>query len=433
MQTRLKSLWLAETVRLIEQSTGRFADAEANRQARNIDGSLSSRIIARATFIAKQNGLLNAQKQLISSMKIALFIVIIFAAFIGAGLAISALSQTPVNLYWALFSLLGVHVVTLLIWLFSFWFLPSDSGSFFIHIWFWLTQKLTKKQTIQQLLPALLSLFNQQTRWFIGFVVNLVWSILLGSTLVLLVILLSTKYYSFSWQTTLLDLDTVTAITQNLGYLPSLLGFDMPNFDMIRISDQALNESDIRSLWAMWLLGVFVVYGFLVRFILMMLCGIKWWIICRQLTLNVTHPEYQLLAMHLQPLSTSVVDPQHQFPTSISAQSYIEKGDKAVLVAIDIESSWQPPSDIIFLGFLNSSQQRKQILDFLQVNPSQKLLIAIDSNRAPDRGILNLIEQLVTKSVEYRIWFINQGQQLANWQSINFKTAEPSWLKEGTL
>ena len=89
-----------------------------------------------------------------------------------------------------------------------------------------------------------------------------------------------------------------------------------------------------------------------------------------------------------------------------------------------------PPNSVTFLGFLNTREQRRKILDYLQLTPAKKLLIAIDTDRAPDRGMLNLINQLTSKSQQSRIWFINQGKQFNNWQALSLQSALPTWLSE---
>ncbi|MCO6548665.1 MAG: DUF2868 domain-containing protein, partial [Gilliamella sp.] len=88
------------------------------------------------------------------------------------------------------------------------------------------------------------------------------------------------------------------------------------------------------------------------------------------------------------------------------------------------------PKTVSFLGFLNTREQRSKTLDYLQLTPAKKLLIAIDTDRTPDRGVLNFINQLINKSQQTRIWFINQGKQYHNWQSLSLKLAQPDWLSE---
>lgn len=435
MNQYLKSLWLTETIRLIEKDNGRFQDDDANRQARAMDGNLAQRIIQRAQTISIQYGVKLAQIRWLRAAYTSLFLLVLLAFFSGAGIAFSALATNPVNLYWALVCLLGFHFLMLTIWLLSWIILPSESGSFFVYIWSWLTQKFTKKNTVTQLLPALISLFGGQIRWLIGMVVNLLWSVLLIMALFILIALLSTKHYSFEWQTTLLTTDTVVKITYLLGEIPSWLGFSIPDDAIIRTSDQAIAAAEARSAWAIWLLGVFIVYGVLVRFGLLIFCWIKWRVACRSIMLDIQLPEYQLLLPDLESyISKTIIDKEIVYannqPTKID--NIPIQGQQNVLVAIEIAESWSIPNNTNFLGFMNTNEQQKQVLEHLQRYPAEKLLIAIDTDRSPERGITHLIKSLQGKSHYCRIWLINQGRQFHNWldciQSLQLEQANPTWL-----
>ena len=432
MREQLKTLWLTETIHLIESESGRFADQDINRQVNAMPTSLVNRIVMRATLLSKQNGLYSAQKIILRSIKLSFLLLLLLSIFLGSSLTFSALSQNPINLYWALFSLLGVHFITLIIWLGSFFFFSRFGGSLLIHCWLWIAEKLYQKKTVQQLIPAFISLFGSRIRWLIGFVLNLFWTIILSSALIILIVLFSTQHYSFEWKSTLLSADTIIRITHYLGYLPSLLGFSLPKDEVIKLSEHALNPGDIRSSWAIWLLGVFICYGLVIRLVLMIICGITWLVSSRKIKLNLNDPDYQILAQQLQPLSSNVVDEdklgEHKWQLPISQ---IEDGQGVYLVAVDIGETWNPPDSSPFYGFLNTHEARRAILDSLQLKPAHKLLIAIDTDRAPDRGILNFIQQLMNKSQQSRIWFINQGKQLHNWQSLSLPLANPNWLEQG--
>ena len=432
MREQLKTLWLTETIHLIESESGRFADQDINRQVNAMPTSLVNRIVMRATLLSKQNGLYSAQKIILRSIKLSFLLLLLLSIFLGSSLTFSALSQNPINLYWALFSLLGVHFITLIIWLGSFFFFSRFGGSLLIHCWLWIAEKLYQKKTVQQLIPAFISLFGSRIRWVIGFVLNLFWTIILSSALIILIVLFSTQHYSFEWKSTLLSADTIIRITHYLGYLPSLLGFSLPKDEVIKLSEHALNPGDIRSSWAIWLLGVFICYGLVIRLVLMIICGITWLVSSRKIKLNLNDPDYQILAQQLQPLSSNVVDEdklgEHKWQLPISQ---IEDGQGVYLVAVDIGETWNPPDSSPFYGFLNTHEARRAILDSLQLKPAHKLLIAIDTDRAPDRGILNFIQQLINKSQQSRIWFINQGKQLHNWQSLSLPLANPNWLEQG--
>lgn len=431
MRDKLESLWLTETIHLIESESGRFADQDINRQVRSLQASPIDRIVMRAEMLAKQNGLYTIVKRLLRSAKISFFLLLIVSVFLGGSLAFSALSQNPVNLYWALFSLLGVHLITLFIWLCSFFFFSNFGGSLLIHCWLWLAKKLYQKKTVEQLIPAFVKLFGARIRWLIGFVLNLFWTVILTSALLLLLVLFSTQHYSFEWKTTLLSSDTIIHLTHYLGFLPSLIGFDIPNADVIKMSEYALSAGEIRSAWAVWLLGVFIVYGLAVRFLCMVFCGINWLISRRKIELDMDDPDYQILANQLQPLDTQIEDEDQKGHSQWRlASKQIEQGNGAFLVAVDIQDNWRPPENVHFSGFLNTRDSRTQMLDYLQLSPAKKLLIAIDTDRSPDRGLLNFINQLMNKSQQCRIWFINQGKQYHNWQSLSLMQADPDWLTE---
>lgn len=432
MRKELKSLWLTETIRLIEKNSGRFADQDINRQVRATQTSLTSRIVMRAMILSKQNGLIVAQKKLLNAIKLSFFLLLLFSVFLGASLAIGALSQNPVNLYWALFSLLGVHLITLSIWLFSLFFFTNIGGSLLVCCWLWLAKKLSQKKTIQQLMPAFVELFGGKVRWLIGFVLNLFWTIILGTALLVLLVQFSIQHYSFEWKTTLLSSDVIINLTHYLGLLPSKLGFPIPNDDVIRFSEQALNAGYVRSSWAIWLIGVFIIYGLGIRILCMVICGINWLISCRQIKLNIEQPEYQILASELQPLSFNIEDKdtQHDGFQWRLPINLVEDGTGNFLVAVDMSEDWSSPNSISFLGFINTREQKGKILDYLQLAPAKKLLIAIDTDRTPDRGILNLLNQLMNKSQQSRIWFINRGKQYSNWQALSLQLAKPEWLSE---
>ena len=153
---------------------------------------------------------------------------------------------------------------------------------------------------------------------------------------------------------------------------------------------------------------------------------------CRRIKFNTQHPDYQLLANDLQPILFHVEDEDKKdkikFEQLISHLT--QEGIGTFLVAIDVQEKWNPPNSVTFLGFLNTREQRRKILDYLQLTPAKKLLIAIDTDRAPDRGMLNLINQLTSKSQQSRIWFINQGKQFNNWQALSLQSALPTWLGE---
>ncbi|MCO6548736.1 MAG: hypothetical protein J6583_13340, partial [Gilliamella sp.] len=87
MRQKLRSLWLTETIHLIEKEYGRSADQDINRQVRTEHLSLPDRIVMRAIMLSKQNGLDLAQKILLRSVKISFVLLLLLSVFLGVSLA----------------------------------------------------------------------------------------------------------------------------------------------------------------------------------------------------------------------------------------------------------------------------------------------------------------------------------------------------------
>ncbi len=137
--TPLQNLWLTETIRLREEHAGPLEDLEANRLARAAGGDLSSRIQRRAAWLAERDGLSTALKHWLQGARLALVLLVIFALLSGAGLAFAALSQSPVNVFWALGSLLGLNLILLLSWALGLIF-AGEHGATLGRLWLWLSE-----------------------------------------------------------------------------------------------------------------------------------------------------------------------------------------------------------------------------------------------------------------------------------------------------
>lgn len=238
--TPLQNLWLSETIRLREEHAGPLDDLEANRLARAAGGDLPSRIARRALWLAERDGLTAALKHWLQGARLALVLLMIFAVLSGAGLAFAALGQTPVNVFWALGSLLGINLILLLSWALGLIF-AGEHGATLGRLWLWLSEKFARDAKAAQLAPALLLLLQRKklNRWALGALVNGLWLLAMLSALILLLTLMATRRYGFVWETTILGADTFIHVTQALGYLPSLLGFNVPTEEMIRASAPA--------------------------------------------------------------------------------------------------------------------------------------------------------------------------------------------------
>lgn len=451
--TPLQNLWLTETIRLREEHAGPLDDLEANRLARAAGGDLPSRIARRALWLAERDGLTAALKHWLQGARLALVLLMIFAVLSGAGLAFAALGQTPVNVFWALGSLLGINLILLLSWALGLIF-AGEHGATLGRLWLWLSEKFARDAKTAQLAPALLLLLQRKklNRWALGALINGLWLLAMLSALILLLTLMATRRYGFVWETTILGADTFIHVTQALGYLPSLLGFNVPTEEMIRASgDGALDIESARQAWATWLVGVLVVYGVLPRLLLALFCLWRWNSGRAVLRLDLNLPGYAQLRERLMPTSErlGVNDPEpaqlHRIESNVGERA----SEGALLVAIELDEQrpWPPalPKNVSNAGILDSRESRHKLLEQLSRFPPARLAIACDPRRSPDRGSLALIAELARNAGATRIWLLQappgealDGQRLGDWHAalqqleLPFADCAPmNWLESG--
>ena len=451
--TPLQNLWLTETVRLREEHAGLLDDLEANRLARAAGGDLPSRIQRRALWLAERDGLTAALKHWLQGARLALVLLIILAMLSGAGLAFAALGQTPVNVFWALGSLLGLNLILLLSWALGLIF-AGEHGATLGRLWLWLSEKLARDAKAAQLAPALLLMLQRKklNRWALGALVNGLWLLVMLSALALLLTLVATRRYGFVWETTLLSADTFIHVTQALGHLPSLLGFNVPTVDMIRASgDGALDIESARQAWATWLVGVLVVYGVLPRLMLALLCFWRWNSGKAALRLDLNLPGYAQLRERLMPSSErlGVNDPEpaqlHRVEGGVS--EHASEGALLVAIELDEQRPWPPalPKNVSNAGILDSRESRHKLLEQLSRFPPARLAIACDPRRSPDRGSLALIAELARNASATRVWLLQappgealDAERLGDWHialqqlELEFADSAPlNWLETG--
>lgn len=452
--TALQNLWLTETIRLREEHAGPLEDQEANRLARASGGNLATRIRHRARWLAERDGLTEALRHWLQGARLALIALALLAIISGAGLGFAALGdgQTPVNVFWALGSLLGLNLILLISWALGLIF-AGEQGAALGRLWLWLSEKLARDAKAAQLAPALLLLLQRHklNRWALGVLVNGLWLLAMLSALVIVLMLMATRRYGFVWETTILGGETFVAMTQALGALPALLGFSVPTVEMIRASgDTALNIESARQAWAAWLVGVLLVYGVVPRLGLALLCLWHWRRGRATLRLDLNLPGYAQLRERLMPsserLGVNDAAPAqlHPIENAVSAMD----SDGALLVAIELDDRpWPPklPETVKNAGILDSRESRHKLLEQLSRFPPARLAIACDPRRSPDRGSLALIAELARSASATRVWLLQappgealDAERLGDWHTalqqlqLPFADCMPlNWLETG--
>ena len=452
----LQRLWLTETVRLREEHAGPLDDLEANRRARSSAGDLSTRLQNRALWLAERDGLLSAMQHWLQGARLALLVLAVLAVLSGAGLAFAALGdgQNPVNVFWALGSLLGLNLILLLSWALGLLF-AGDHGASLGRLWLWLSEKFARDAKAAQLAPALLLLLQRRklNRWALGTLVNGLWLLAMLSALVMMLLLMATRRYGFIWETTILGADIFVATTRALGALPNWLGFSVPTVEMIRISNDTslYNNELVRQAWAVWLVGVVLIYGVIPRLLLAAFCLWRWKSGRNALQLDLNLPGYSQLRERLMPSSErlGVNDIAPEQLHNVQAGHTDLQTDGALIVAIELDDQhpWPPklPPTVKDAGILDSRESRQKLLEQMTRFPPARLTIACDPRRSPDRGSLALIGELARSARETRIWLLQappgqalDADRLGDWHvalqklGLPFAASAPlNWLETG--
>ncbi|WP_313297909.1 DUF2868 domain-containing protein [Pseudomonas sp.] len=453
--TALDKRWLTEAIRLREEHAGLLADQEANRHARQHGGDLAARIQTRALFLAERDGTTGALRHWQQGARLALLVLLLLALGSGAGLAFAALGDglRPVNVFWALGSLLGLNLLMLLGWAVGF-ALSGEHGAILGRLWLWLSERLARDAKAAHLAPALLVLLQRErlSRWLLGLLVHSLWLLAMAAALAMLVALLATRRYGFVWETTLLAAEPFITLTQGLGALPALLGFAVPDEAMIRASGDTLTAVDnARQAWASWLLGIVLVYGVLPRLLLAALCLWRWRQGRARLSLDLSLPGYAQLRDALMPRSEriGVHDAAPDALPHFCADQHAPSSSGALLVGLELDDQrpWPPalPAGVADAGILDSRESRNKLLEQLGRFAPARLAIACDPQRSPDRGSLALLAELARNAGATRIWLLQadtgqtlDAERLGDWHAaldrlglVHVDTLPLNWLEHG--
>ena len=428
----LNDAWTCEAIRNREMSWGPMEDRQALASAMRMDDR-ASQIVTRAKALGQSAGVATGMRQLRRAALIALMLVLIVALMAGASAALSALGEgkQPVNIVWALLGLVGINAISLLAWLASLG-LTGGQGSWIADGWQWLTGKLVKGPASTLAMQSWWSMWQRVggQRWMIGCLTHAVWALATISAMVVLLLSLATRHYTFAWETTLLSPDVFIGLTQVMGWLPSQLGFAVPDMETIRTSGHTASTlPDAQRSWSGWLMGCLVVYGLFPR---ALLCLISLAMLLRarqRISIDVSDPYYLQLIQRLQPLA--------QPPSGTAPSAHVMEvlgvprttpsllEDACLLTAIEPgpDSAWPPAglgTKIQAIAAIDSRESRQAVTQLLAVHSPRRLAIAIDARHTPDRGALRLILELSSHAGQTLAWLRHGDSPQARnnlWQS----------------
>ncbi|MDN3454090.1 MULTISPECIES: DUF2868 domain-containing protein [unclassified Psychrobacter] len=341
----------------------------------------------------------------IKGIMVVMSVVWCISGFLGL---FTLLQANVVNFFYVLVCLLGFHTIMLLGWLAmtlvnqgkqsSNWFASFVSPSYLIR----------GKDDVTK---AAVNLYERQLqhsgmRWYLGRFSHQLWLATLTGMLLAIVFLLIVRQYSFSWESTLLSDQALITLTQVLGWLPSIVGFGVPDSTAIaqsRLVTDAMPLSVARQ-WAGLLVGSLLMYGIVPRAIAWAFCALMFR--RKKMRLDIKLPYYQKILNFWQ---RHVVDADdfNEAPAPIAPKATVSVGKKLVALLeypSDQEKWWQlgldnshhdfeQSSDIEDFGIVDDRDDMARLKNHLDNHPVQ-VLLGIHSNALPDRGTLRKLDQI---------------------------------------
>ncbi len=440
---------LAEALRYDEAAQGpppAAAESVAMTRARAAPASgdktrsLEQKIVVRAETLA-DGRLRDEIARMWSALRAIAIVAVVIAAIVGAatartvmaGAATGSVDGTTVNFYWALASLLGLHVLAFLVWLGLIIAMPgSTQGGLLGALIFWLWRQfaghIATGRERAAAAAAMVTVWGQGRpgRWLISMLSHGIWTGYLVGALLMTFALLSAQRFNFVWETTILDAGAYVALTAALAALPALLGLAMPNRAAVLAAEwpgpvAAGNEG----LWSTLLIAAILLYGVLPRLLAVVTCFVLARRAASATPLDLSRPGFARLVPLLSPTVTvtKIVDPAASAPVPPAAAPNLHQppspptaGPVYVLGwEIDApESGWPPGTGAEHLHDLGLVDGRddlaRAIAALRQAAPTPaRVVVVVALPQTPDHGTTKTLQELREASND-RLFILFSGE-----------------------
>ncbi len=404
---------LTELVRTLETEQHVFATDPLliTEKLQREDGKPLQKLHRRAARIDSNGALARVLGKIdgrIKGIMIVMSILWCVSGFLGL---FTLLQSNVVNFFYVLVCLLGFHTLMLVGWLVmafinqgkqsSNWFANFVSPSYLIR----------GKDDVT---IAAVDLYERQLhhsgmRWYLGKFSHQLWLATLTGMLFAIIFLLVVRQYSFSWESTLLSDQALITLTRVLGWLPSMVGFEVPDSTAIvqsRLVTEAMPLSVARQ-WASLLVGSLLMYGIVPRAIAWSFCALMFR--RKKMRLDIKLPYYQKILNFWQRQVVDV-DDFKEAPAPIAPTATISAGKKLV-VLLEYPSKqdnwWQLGLDTHFndkfevenFGIIDDRDDMARLTSYLDSH-SVQVLLGIHESALPDRGTLRKLDQIASHATE---------------------------------
>ena len=397
---------LTELVRTLETQQHVFATDPLliTEKLQGEDGKPIQKLHRRASRIDSNGVLARVLGKIDGRIKGIMVVMSVVWCLSGFLVLFTLLQTNVVNFFYVLVCLLGFHTIMLLGWLVmsminqgkpsSNWFANFVSPSYLIR----------GKDDVTK---AAVDLYERQLqhsgmRWYLGRFSHQLWLATLTGMLLAIIFLLIVRQYSFSWESTLLSDQALITLTQVLGWLPSMVGFDVPDSTAIvqsRLVTDAMPLTVARQ-WAGLLVGSLLMYGIVPRAIAWAFCALMFR--RKKMRLDIKQPYYQKILNFWQ---RQVIDADdfNEVPVPIAPKAAVSAGKKLVALLeypAEQDNWWLEGldaninnSEIENFGIVDDRDDMARLKTYLDSHPVQ-VLLGIHHKTLPDRGTLRKLDQI---------------------------------------
>ena len=404
---------LTELVRTLETEQHVFATDPLliTEKLQREDGKPLQKLHRRAARIDSNGALARVLGKIdgrIKGIMIVMSILWCVSGFLGL---FTLLQSNVVNFFYVLVCLLGFHTLMLVGWLVmalinqgkqsSNWFANFVSPSYLIR----------GKDDVT---IAAVDLYERQLhhsgmRWYLGKFSHQLWLATLTGMLFAIIFLLVVRQYSFSWESTLLSDQALITLTRVLGWLPSMVGFEVPDSTAIvqsRLVTEAMPLSVARQ-WASLLVGSLLMYGIVPRAIAWSFCALMFR--RKKMRLDIKLPYYQKI-LHFWQRQVVDADDFKEAPAPIAPTATISAGKKLVALLeypsdqdnwwhLDLDAHFNDKFEVENFGIIDDRDDMARLTSYLDSHPVQ-VLLGIHESALPDRGTLRKLDQIASHATE---------------------------------
>lgn len=412
---------LTELVRTLETQQHVFATDPLliTEKLQSEDGKPIQKLHRRASRIDSNGALARVLGKIDGRIKGIMLVMSVLWCISGFLGLFTLLQTNVVNFFYVLVCLLGFHTIMLLGWLVmtlinqgkqsSNWFASFVSPSYLIR----------GKDDVTK---AAVDLYERQLqhsgmRWYLGRFSHQLWLATLTGMLLAIIFLLIVRQYSFSWESTLLSDQALISLTQVLGWLPSKVGFTVPDSAAIvqsRLVTDAMPLSMARQ-WAGLLVGSLLMYGIVPRAIAWTFCALMFR--RKKMRLDIKQPYYQKILNFWQ---RHVVDADDfkAAPAPVAPKATVSTGKKLVALLeypSQQDNWWQSGlnadmsshsnninsniSNVENFGIVDDRDDMDRLTTYLDSHPVQ-VLLGIHSKALPDRGTLRKLDRIAEHAAD---------------------------------